>query len=51
MLCHHHPMQVAPDQDPFLGEVSRAPPHGSRIRHEDEKKRPAILMRILKTLR
>ena len=50
-LCHQHPMQVAPDQDPFLGEVSRAQPYGYRIRHEDEKKRPAISMRILKTPR
>ena len=27
----------SPDQDPFLGELSRAQPYGSRIRHEDEK--------------
>ena len=50
-LCHQHPMEVAPDQESVPGEMSRAQPYGSRIRHEDEKNASAILMRILHSSR
>ena len=50
-LCPQHPVEVAPDQDPFLGEVSRAQPYGSRIRHEDEKAVRHLRSAILKTHR
>jgi hypothetical protein len=35
----------------MLLESSCAQPYGSRIRHEDEKNRSAILMRILQSRR